>query len=144
MPTLSRLVYKPPKSYNEITTKQNAFTEVISMNNIFSILKNDFEILESQSAFIENHNGTAKLYFPKNNVTVTFEEQFDFNQSSLSRFIKELSIEYIFSNVESYLDAILVEIAQLTNQNLYFSFNLEKDSKSGLILIKGYLAKKIN
>lgn len=25
MPTLSRLVYKPPKSYNEITTKQNKF-----------------------------------------------------------------------------------------------------------------------
>lgn len=114
------------------------------MNNIFSILKNDFEILESQSAFIENHNGTTKLYFPKNKVTVTFKEEFDFNQSSLSRFIKESSIEYIFSSVKSYLDVILVEIAQFTNQNLYFSFNLEKDSKSGLILIKGYLAKKIN
>lgn len=114
------------------------------MNNIFSILKNDFEILESQSTFIENHNGTAKLYFPINKVTVTFEEQFDFNQSFLSRLIKEASIEYVFSSVESSLNVILVEIAQLTNQNLYFSFNLEKDLKSGLILIKGSLAKKIN
>ena len=60
MPTSSRLVYKPPKSYNEITTKQNTFTEVIillekiTLANTGETINNKFYVLETPGKWNQN------------------------------------------------------------------------------------------
>lgn len=144
MPTLSRLVYKPPKSYNEITTKQNKFMEVIIMSNILSLLKNDFEILESKTITIDENKNTLQIYFPKNKVTITFNRSPEVSSDGVLHLAKDTSIEYTIHNYNQFFKHTFINIAQFSNRNLYFSFDIEEDLEKNIIFMKTYLAKKIN
>lgn len=97
------------------------------MDTIFNLCKNRFEILEFKSIQIDYIKNQLEIKFPKNKITIIFNQSS--NLDIYSQIIKfdEATVFYTCKNIKQYLEDDLMQIIKFPNQNLFLSFDINKN-----------------